>query len=249
MATDDELGSYMNDLVSEIPAETGEIKKPAFKFVWLFYLILGFFLIAVLAFATFRPILVLPRITLAPGYSLVDQDGKRLTNEDMRGKITLYNISYSNCVAPCPDTGSIMKDIQDQLQEIETGGLPVELVTISIDPERDTPVALFAYADSLGADLDRWHFATGPVDRLRWIVGDGFRLYFNQGDDGRIVLDPGFMLVDGLGILRAEYRTATPKKDRILSDIELIAEEVNNSNGANKVAYEAAHLFLCYPRG
>jgi len=238
----------MSDLVSEKPTETGHFRKPAFKFVWLFYLVLGFFLLAVLAFATFRPILVLPRITLAPGYSLVDQDGQRLTNEDMRGKITLYNITYTNCMAPCLDTSLVMKDVQDQLQGIETGGLPIELVTISIDPERDSPEVLSAYADSLAADLESWHFATGPVDRLRWIVGDGFRLYFNLGEDGRMVFDPGFMLVDGLGILRAQYRTATPKTERILSDIELIAKEVNNSDGANKVAYEAAHLFLCYPR-
>jgi protein SCO1/2 len=57
------------------------------------------------------------------------------------------------------------------------------------------------------------------------------------------------MLVDGLDILRAEYRTAAPDTDRILEGIQLIADEVNNSDGANKVVYEAAHLFMCYPRG
>jgi protein SCO1/2 len=57
------------------------------------------------------------------------------------------------------------------------------------------------------------------------------------------------MLVDGLGILRAEYRMATPDTDRILDGIQLITEEVEKSKGANKVAYEAAHLFMCYPSG
>ncbi len=239
----------MTDLVSATHVETGEIKKPAFKLVWLLYLILALFLLAVLAFVTFRPILVLPRITLAPGFSLIDQDGNQLTNEDMRGKVTLYNITHTSCTAPCPETGQIMKEVQDRLQEIDTGGIPVELVTISVDPELDSSEALLAYAESLDADLNKWHFVTGPVDRLRWIVGDGFRLYFNKKDDGQLIFDPGFMLVDGLGILRAEYRTATPEADRILSDIELIVEEVINSDGANKVAYEAAHLFMCYPRG
>ena len=239
----------MTDFVSVSGTEAGEIKKPGFKYVWLFYLILGLFLAAVIAFATFRPILVLPRITLAPGYSLIDQDGNRLTNEDMRGKITLYNITYTSCTTPCPATGPVMKDIQDHLAEIDTGGLPVELVTLSVDPDHDTPEVLQSYAESLGADLDLWHFATGPTERLRWIIGGGFGYYFNKNVDGQIVFDPGFMLVDGAGILRAEYRTASPKSGRILSDIELIAEEVNKSGGANKVAYEAAHLFMCYPKG
>lgn len=239
----------MTDLVSATSAESGKGKKPAFKLVWLFYLVLGLFLLAVLTFATLRPILVLPRITLGPGFSLIDQDGNRLTNEDMRGKITLYNITHTRCTSPCPETSKIMKDVQVRLEGVDTGGIPVELVTISVDPERDTPETLLAYAESLDADLNKWHFATGPEDRLRWIIGDGFRLYFNKSDDGRIVFDPGFMLVDGIGILRAEYRTGTPKAERIVSDIELIVKEVNNSDGANKVAYEAAHLFMCYPRG
>ena len=239
----------MTDLVSGTAAETGEIKKSAFKFVWLFYLVLGLFLIAVIAFATFRPILVLPRITLAPGFSLTDQDGNRLTNEDMRGKMTLYNITHSTCSTPCPETGQIMKEVQERLKEIETGGIPVELITISIDPEHDTPEVLLAYAESFDADLDQWYFATGPVDRLPWIIGGGFGFYFNRSDDGQVLFDPGFILVDGLGILRDEYRTATPDTDRILSDVDSIVNQVNNSDGANKVAYEAAHLIMCYPRG
>jgi len=239
----------MTEMVSGLAAERNKGEKPAFRLVWIFYIILGLFLIGVIAFATLRPILVLPRITLAPGFSLTDQDGNRLTNEDMRGKITLYNFTHSTCTPPCPQTSLVMKEVQDRLPEIDTGDLPVELVTISIDPDHDTPQVLRAYAESVGAGMDSWHFATGPVERLRWIIGGGFGFYFDHKDDGRIVFDPGFMLVDGLGILRAEYRTASPDTDRILEGIQLIADEVQNSDGANKVAYEAAHLFMCYPRG
>jgi protein SCO1/2 len=191
----------------------------------------------------------LPRITLAPGYSLIDQDGNRLTNEDMRGSITLYNFTHTTCAAPCAQTSGVMREIQDRLPEVESYGIPVKLVTISIDPEHDTPEVLRDYAAVVGADPEIWHFVTGPVDRLRWIIGGGFGFYFEHKDDGRIVFDPGFMLVDGLGILRAEYRTATPDTDRILDGIQLITEEVEKSKGANKVAYEAAHLFMCYPSG
>lgn len=237
----------MTEIIAGNDSGNNEVEKPRFRVVWLVYLALGILLLGVLSFVTFRPILVLPRITLAPGFSLTDQDGNRLTNEDMRGKITLYNITHSTCTAPCPETSLVMKDVQDQLPELDTGGLPVELVTISVDPEHDTPQELRSYADSLGADLDRWHFVTGPVERLKWVIGGGFRLYFDHMEDGRIVFDPGFMLVDSRGILRAEYRNADVQSERILRDIGLIADEIKNGDGANKVAYEAAHLFMCYP--
>ncbi len=239
----------MTEIVSGAAAEENKAEKPVFKLVWIFYIILGLFLLSVIAFVTLRPVLVLPRITLAPGYALIDQDGEQLTNEDMRGTITLYNFTHTSCEAPCPQTSLVMKEVQERLPEIDTGGLPVALVTISIDPDHDTPQVLRAYAEALGADLDGWHFATGPVDRLRWIIGGGFGFYFDHKEDGRIVFDPGFMLVDGVGILRAEYRTAEPDADQILEGMQLIADEVHNSDGANKVAYEAAHLFMCYPRG
>jgi hypothetical protein len=67
----------------------GEMAKARFKPVWLVYITLALFLFIVASFIIFRPIIVLPRITIAPGYTLTDQDGNRLTNEDMRGKIAL----------------------------------------------------------------------------------------------------------------------------------------------------------------
>ncbi len=223
------------------------MSPPTFSWQWLYALPI-LLAIALVAFITIRPVQVLPRITLAPGYSLIAQDGTRLTNEDMRGKITLYNFTYSQCQAPCPQTSQVMQMVQDRLGEVESGEIPLQLVTISVDPERDTPEILQAYAESLNAEPDRWHFASGPVDRLKWIIGGGFGIYFDHREDHSIKLDPAFALVDGVGILRAEYRTAAPEVDRILRDMSLIVKEAQNAKGATRYAYEAAHLFLCYPR-
>lgn len=239
----------MTEAFSGSPIEGGQENKRHFKYGWLVYFALGLFLLIFIWFVTFRPILVLPRITLAPGFSLIDQNGNRLTNEDQRGVITLYNITYTNCEPPCPQTSQVIQDVHGRLPELDTGGLPIEFVTISIDPERDTPENLKRFADSLTADSQQWHFLTGPADRLGWIVGSGFGFFYNHKADGEIVFDPGFILVDGLGIIRAEYRTASPGTDRILRDIQLLTDEVQNSAGAKKAAYEAAHLFMCYPRG
>jgi len=239
----------MGEIVTGRQAEqASEPRRLKFRPVWLFYGVLLLFLVGVIAFATLRPILVLPRITLAPGFSLTDQDGQRLTNEDMRGKLVLYNLTYTNCMQPCPQTSQVMKDVLARLPELESNGIPVELVTISIDPQRDSPQALQDYAAGLNADTSRWHFVTGPLERLKWVIGGGFQVYFDHKENGRIVFDPAFMLVDGMGILRGEYRTADPGADRLLGDMQLVLDEIQKSSGPNKVAYEAAHLFMCYPR-
>ncbi|MBL8058779.1 MAG: SCO family protein [Anaerolineales bacterium] len=204
--------------------------------------------LGVLSFAVFQPIKVLPRITLAPGLALRDEAGRSLSNEDLRGQIVLYNFTFAECAAPCAQMNSVLRAVQHRLPEVNTSGLAVRLVSISIDPARDTPAVLADLAVANGADPDVWRFATGDPLRLKSAVGAGFQLYYGPAPDGRLTVDPLFALVDGGGILRAEYRTAAPAVDRLLRDIGLLAEEARNSTGAGRYAYEAAHLFLCYPR-
>ena len=71
-------------------------------------------------------------------------------------------------------------------------------------------------------------------------------MYYGPSDDGGFDYDPAMMLVDGWGILRAEYRTPTPKLETVVRDVRLLIDEAENSEGVARYAYEAAHLFLCY---
>ena len=218
----------------------------------LVYGLIGFvalFVIAAFAFAIFQPIKVLPRIRLSPGFSFTDQDGQRLTNEDLRGRIVLYNFAYSRCGEDCQKANATMLHVQQRLGELALGDIPVALVTISVDAQQDTPASLAAYAGQQGADPAVWRFAmTENASLLKTIVGAGFEVYYAANEDGSIDLDPAFVLVDGLGIIRGEYHypTSVPDEERILRHIEVLAEEVHNSVGATRLAYEAAHLFMCY---
>lgn len=203
-----------------------------------------------LAFKIFQPIQVLPRIRLSPGFALLDQEGKTFTNEDLRGQFVLYNFMYTHCsTETCEAMNSVMREIQEQTRTLDTGGVPVKLVSISVDPQRDTPEALRAYAEQAGADAQVWRFATAADPKLlKTIVGGGFETYYQQRADGSFELAPVMVLVDGWGIIRGEYRysTSSPDAERILRHIGVLAKEVQNSTGASRLAYEAAHLFLCY---
>jgi len=202
------------------------------------------------AFKVFQPVQVLPRVRLAPGFSLIKDDGERLTNEDLRGQFTLYSFTYTRCDDPaCAALDENMLAIQNQLDTLDFGDIPISLVTISVDPEYDTPEVLQAHAESVGADPDYWHFATiADPTLLKYVVGGGFETYYEHMDDGRIRLDPAFVLVDGWGIIRGEYRYQTLASDseRIIRHMGVLADEVKNSVGSASVAYEAAHYFLCY---
>lgn len=220
------------------------LRRPAILWSALFVIPL----VAVIAFAVLQPVKVRPRIGLAPGFVFTDQNGNQLTSEDLRGKFALYNFTYTRCTAPCPQTAETMRQVQDLADQIDTGGIPLELVTVSFDPAHDTAGALTAYAAQVGADTSRWHFVTGTADRLKDVIGRGYSVYYAPDAGGGFTFDPAFVLVDGNGIMRAKYETATPDLGAITRDIKLVVDEVQNSTGAGKLVYEAAHLFLCYPK-
>ncbi|MEW5938770.1 MAG: SCO family protein [Chloroflexota bacterium] len=215
----------------------------------LFYGLAGLIVAGAFAFKIFQPIQVLPRIRLAPAFALTDQNSQRVTNEDLRGKIVLYNFTYTNCPAPCYDMNATLKDILTRREEAALGDVPFVLVTISFDPARDTPSALHSYAEAIPANPADWIFATATdASLLKIIVGAGFETYYEPKDDGSFAFDPAFILVDGWGIIRGEYRYSTEVStaDRILRHLSVLADEVNHSKGSARLAYEAAHLFLCY---
>lgn len=199
------------------------------------------------AFVTFQPIQVLPRVRLAPGFSLIDSSGSLVTSEDMRGQFTLYAFSYASCET-CDSIDETMREVQQMLPSADTRGYPVRLVTITVDTA-DTPADLQQYADRAGADPGVWTFAGVEDDRfLSDVVAGGFNAFYETRDDGSIRLDQSFVLVDGNGIIRNEYKyeTRTSSSERIIRHLGVLAEEAENSNGAASLAYEAAHLFLCY---
>lgn len=235
---------------TSLPAAKPGVASP---WKWLFAFI-GLLLAAVAAFYLFRPILVLPRIALAPGYSLVDHTGAAVSSESWRGRLTLYSFTYSRCGADCPqsvqDIAAVRAAVAAQLTPRDP---QLTLVTLTVDPERDTPEILLSLASPALAEPPEtvpWVFLTGDALEMKYIVGGGFRVYY--GTDARaaggVTFEPRYVLVDALGIMRAEYFSATPDPDLIVRDLRLLAEEATNSTGAARVAYEAAHLFACYPR-
>ena len=207
------------------------------------------FIAAAIAFAVFEPIQVLPRIRLGPGYAMVGHDGSTFTSETVRGSVTLYTFVPLECGEQCDTIDQTMRDVRSGVaSDVDLGDTDFRLVTISLEPVTES-ADLAAAAERAGADGNSWTWIGGDEAALRTVVGAGFRRFYEPQDDGAIRFDPGFVLVDGGGIVRGEYRyqTLADDSDKLIRHIDILADELRYADGATAVAYEAAHLFLCYP--
>lgn len=206
-------------------------------------------LVGTLWFNIARPVIVLPRITLAPGYLLESATGDTLTSGDRLGHMTLYSFTHATCMqADCPQSAADIAQVRAGLAAWLPADSTLDIVTISLDPTHDTPAVLAALAAEHAAPgRIGWHWLTGDAERVRYVVGGGFELYYRAGADG-VQFTPRYVLVDEFGMIRARYFDAIPDPAIVERDVRFLISEHQNSRGAGRLAYEAAHLFACYPR-
>lgn len=91
------------------------------------YLMIFLLMMAVMGFAILQPIKVLPRLSLAPGYSFVNQEGNRFTSESLRGSLVLYTFSYSHCTSPCIPTSATLASLRSEVTDVPTAASPSTL--------------------------------------------------------------------------------------------------------------------------
>jgi len=96
----------------------------------------------------------------------------------------VLDFMFSNCNMACPAMSQNMLDVAERIKQ-----LPVQIVSISVDPVHDTPMTLRAYAQSLGADESQWRFLSGDEATIRSIAVDG--LGFSLEDDPANPIDLG----------------------------------------------------------
>lgn len=106
----------------------------------------------------------------APDFTLLDQEGRTVTAHRFRGKRVLLNFIFTRCpiATMCPAATQRMSEMQ--LAVREAGLTDVEFVSVSLDPDYDTPGVLREYADLRGLDLSNWSFLTGPDAAVRHLL-------------------------------------------------------------------------------
>lgn len=114
-----------------------------------------------------------------PDFALTDQHGRLVTRIDLRGLVWVANFIYSRCTETCPLQSARLARLQSEF----TGAERLRLVSITVDPEHDTPAVLARYAERYRADPVRWLFLTGERRTIYRLARDGFRLGVVDPDD------------------------------------------------------------------
>jgi protein SCO1/2 len=160
----------------------------------------------------------LPTFGPVPDFVLTDQAGRPFrSSEALSGRVWVANFIFTNCMGPCPRMTRQMKQLKDK------ASADLQLVSFTIDPERDTPEVLTAYAKRFQADTRNWHFLTGSRADLRTLSWDAFHLGDVNGD---LQHSTRFVLVDRKREIRGYYDTSEADSiPNLLRDIRRIAKE------------------------
>lgn len=116
-----------------------------------------------------------------PDFTLTERSGKPFSKSDLLGKVWVASFVFTRCTGPCPSVTATVARLQAELDLANTPDL--RLVTFTVDPDRDTPNELQAYADRYRAHSDRWLFLTGPEADIHRLAKDGFMLGVSRSTD------------------------------------------------------------------
>lgn len=143
----------------------------------------------------------LPVIGPAPDFALTSQDGARVTLGDFRGKVVAVTFIFASCTDTCPLLTTKMAQVQDALGA--DFGPRIAFLSITVDPERDTPEVLKQYAAAYGANVAGWSFLTGTPTEIEDVTRRYGIFVAKTADD----VDHTFLtsLVDPQGMLRVQY--------------------------------------------
>lgn len=178
---------------------------------------------------THRPVSVAPPAVLfeLPDFALTDRDGKTLSRRDLLGEPWIAAFIFTRCGGVCPL-------ITEQMQALGKRFPPtarVARVSVTVDPEYDTPPVLAAYAEAHGVGslaASRWHFVTGPPARVRELILRGFKLALEPGATAEepILHSTRLGLVDRRAAVRGVYEYDDPAAiRRLLDDLDAVLAE------------------------
>jgi len=160
--------------------------------------VLTVLLAALLAACTHRS--DLPKLFPVPDAQLVDENGKGVRLAANKGYVTVYDFIFTNCGGSCPLMTASMRNVTKKI----AGDAPVRFVSISVDPARDTPAQLAAYAKRVRNDR-RWTFLTGDRAAIVDLSVKGFKLAAGDPQPGGepLLHSSKFAIADRQGIIRA----------------------------------------------
>ena len=161
-------------------------------------------------------------------FSFLNQDGKVVTQQDVKGKVFVAEYFFTTCGTICP----IMNVQMQRVHKVYQGNKNVRILSFTVDPKVDTVAQMKRYAVAHGADAKSWFFLTGTQEKLYELARKSFFVLKpaeteNQGDVGSdFIHTNNFVLVDKEMRIRGYYDGTNPKEvDELIGDIALLVKE------------------------
>ncbi|MGO4496557.1 SCO family protein [Paenibacillus sp. 2RAB27] len=199
-----------------------------------FKLALGAILIAMIASFAYKlvtngskPDERLTAMKAAPSFTLQDLDGKTVTSESMNGKVRLVYFFYSFCPDVCLPTSFLISQVQDELKKKDLLGSKAEILSITVDPVRDTAEVLKAFGNRFESKPvpGGWTFLRGEEAKVHKLAED-FGIMVIKEKDGNFSHSNAILLVDPKGQLRNYYDASNPEldADHIVKDVVTLSK-------------------------
>lgn len=155
----------------------------------------------------------LPVLRMVGDFAVTNQTGLPLNSSALRGRPWAVDLIFTRCPGPCADLTRVMAAVQRGLPSNSRAGL----MSVSSDPEFDTPAVLAVYAGKFQADPARWQFVTGDKAELRRLATEQLALVLqDKAEPDRTTPDDLFLhstlivIMDGEGRLRAVVEGLEP---------------------------------------
>ena len=164
----------------------------------------------------------LPVIGEAPDFVLRGQDDAKIALDQFRGKAVAVTFIFASCSATCPILTAKMAAVQDQLGS--DFGRKIVFLSITVDPDHDTPEVLQRYAVTFGAKPIGWKFLTGSPAVIQDIERQ-YGVFAARTQDGKLDHTNLTSLVDPQGMLRVQYLGVRFNPDEFRRDLLALVEK------------------------
>ncbi len=160
-------------------------------------------------------------IRSAPDFRLIDAHEKPITLRQFRGKAVLVAFFFTTCNGACPATTHRLAKIQEELAKHPGLSERAQILSVTLDPERDTPEKLRGYARLYEADERNWAFVTGPAEDIRKTL-DAWGIWAKPAANGQLDHPSRVYLVDPEGRIREIYNLEFLRAPWVVEDVQLV---------------------------
>ena len=168
-----------------------------------------------------------------PEFAFINQDSIIISNEDFSKKVYVAEFFFTSCPSICPIMNKNMKRIENRFGKRQDFGI----ASFSIDPIKDTPSVLKAYAESYDVFSQNWHFLTGEKDKIYNLANEGFNIFasVNPRVAGGFEHQGYFALIDKNGFIRCRsdqfgnpivYYMGIDEQDVEIQEVDLLIDDI-----------------------